>query len=57
MNNKHGKYYYGKPEAGQFDHVIDAFVAHESVHSVKTSSLPLVQFWHDKFVKPKSRLT
>lgn len=51
MNNKHGKYYYGKPEAGQFDHVIDAFVAHESVHSVKTSSLPLVQFWHDKFVK------
>lgn len=51
MNNKHGKYYYGKPEVGQFDHVIDAFVAHESVHSVKTSSLPLVQFWHDKFVK------
>ena len=51
MNNKHGKYYYGKPEVRQFDHVIDAFVAHESVHSVKTSSLPLIQFWHDKFVK------
>lgn len=50
MNNKHGKYYYGKPQVGQFDHVIDAFVAHESVHSVKTSSLPLVQFWHDKSV-------
>jgi hypothetical protein len=38
------KYFYGKP-SGAWEHVADIFAAHDSVHSEKTSSLPLVQFW------------
>ena len=44
MNN--AKYYYGWPESGSnWSSIADIFAAHESVNSVKTSSIPLFSFW------------
>lgn len=51
-----GSYIYGAPEKlGSWNHVASIFAAHDSVHSEKTSSLPLVQFWQPegKSKKPK----
>lgn len=52
MSNKNGeknKYFYGDPDKqGTPEQAIGIFAAHESLHSERTSSLPLVQFWCTK---------
>ena len=39
-------YHYGRPEmANSYSNVLSILSAHDSLHSVRTSSLPLTQFW------------
>ena len=39
-------YHYGRPEmANSYSNVLSVLSAHDSLHSVRTSSLPLTQFW------------
>lgn len=39
-------YYYGSPKASNsYDNALSILAAHDSVNSVRTSSLPLAQFW------------
>lgn len=45
MNNS--TYYYGHPQCGtDWKDIANIFSTHDSIHSEKTSSIPLLGFWH-----------